>query len=118
MDAVNREVLIIPMIETVESIDNLDGILSVPGVDVLLVGPSDLSINLGIPLDYLNPKYGEALKKISTACKRAGVTAGMYFIPGGQDPSLFVESGFRFFTLPWNKWAADGIRSGLETVKR
>ena len=118
MDAVNREVLIIPMIETVESIDNLDEILSVPGVDVLLVGPSDLSINLGIPLDYLNPKYGEALKKISTACKRAGVTAGMYFIPGGQDPSLFVERGFRFFTLPWNKWAADGIRSGLGTVKR
>jgi len=57
MEAVNEELLIIPMIETQESLDNMEEILSVPGIDVLLVGPSDLSINLGIPLDYLNPKY-------------------------------------------------------------
>ena len=118
MDAVNREVLVIPMIETVESLNNLDEILSVPGIDVLLVGPSDLSINLGITLDYLNPKYSEALDKIAAACKKAGVIAGMYFIPGGQDPNLFVEKGFKLFTLPWNQWATNGIRNGLETIKK
>jgi 2-keto-3-deoxy-L-rhamnonate aldolase RhmA len=118
MDAVNREVLVIPMIETVESLKNIDEILSVPGIDVLLVGPSDLSINLGIALDYLNPKYGEALDKIANACKKAGVIPGMYFIPGGQDPNTFVERGFKLFTLPWNKWATKGIQSGLETIKR
>ena len=118
MDAVNREVLVIPMIETVESLENIDEILSVPGIDVLLVGPSDLSINLGIALDYLNPKYWEALDKIASACKKAGVIAGMYFIPGGQDPNSFVERGFKLFTLPWNKWAAKGLQNGLETIKR
>jgi 2-keto-3-deoxy-L-rhamnonate aldolase RhmA len=118
MDAVNREVLIIPMIETVEGLNNITEILSVPGIDVLLVGPSDLSINLGITLDYLNPKYGETLDKIATACKKVGVIPGMYFIPGGQDPNAFVERGFKLFTLPWNKWATNGIQSGLETIKR
>ena len=118
MDAVNREVLVIPMIETVESLKNMGEILSVPGIDVLLEGPSDLSINLGIALDYLNPKYGEALGKIAAACKKAGVIPGMYFIPGGQDPNSFVERGFKYFTLPWNKWAANGIQSGLETRAR
>jgi 2-keto-3-deoxy-L-rhamnonate aldolase RhmA len=118
MDAVNREVLVIPMIETLESLKNIEEILSVPGIDVLLVGPSDLSINLGITLDYLNPKYGEALDKIAAACKKAGVIPGMYFIPGEQDPNSFVERGFKFFTLPWSKWAANGIKSGLETIKR
>ena len=118
MDAVNREVLVIPMIETVESINNLDEILSVPGIDVLLVGPSDLSINLDITLDYLNPKYGKALDKIAAACKKAGVVPGMYFIPGEQDPNTFVERGFKLFTLPWNKWATKGIKNGLETIKR
>jgi 2-keto-3-deoxy-L-rhamnonate aldolase RhmA len=115
MDAVNRELLVIPMIETVESLNNIDEILSVPGIDVLLVGPSDLSINLGITVDYLNPKYGAALDKIAAACKKAGVIPAMYFIPGGQDPKTFVERGFTLFTLPWNKWATDGIKSGLET---
>jgi len=118
MDTVNRDVLIIPMIETVESMDNIDEILSVPGIDVLLVGPSDLSINLGMTLDYENPKYAKALDKIAAACKKAGVIPGMYFIPGGQDPNMFVERGFNLFTLPWNKWATNGIQRGLETIKK
>jgi len=118
MEAVNEELLIVPMIETQESLDNLEDILSVPGVDVLLVGPSDLSINLGIPLDYLSQKYQGTLDKIAGACEDAGVVPGMYFIPGGQDPSVFVERGFRFFTLPWSRWAANGIQDGLAAIKR
>jgi 2-keto-3-deoxy-L-rhamnonate aldolase RhmA len=118
MSAVNEEVLIIPMIETLKALKNLDEILSVPGIDILLVGPSDLSIALGIALDYQNPKYRETLDRIAEACKKAGVIPAMYFIPGGQDPSEFVERGFKFFTRPWNQWATTGIKSGLATIKR
>jgi len=118
MDVVNREVLVIPMIETVESLNNIDEILSVPGVDILLVGPSDLSINLGITLDYGNPKYAEALQKIADACKRHQVTAGMYFVPPGWEPNRLVDMGFKLFTLPWNKMATDGVAKGLGAIKR
>ncbi len=118
MEAVNDELLIVPMIETQKSLDNMEDILSVPGVDVLLVGPSDLSINLGIPLDYLSQKYQGTLDKIAGACEDAGVVPGMYFIPGGQDPSAFVERGFRFFTLPWSRMAAKGVQDGLAAIKR
>jgi 2-keto-3-deoxy-L-rhamnonate aldolase RhmA len=118
MSAVNEELLVIPMIETVEALNNIDEILSVPGVDVLLVGPSDLSIALGLTLDYLNPKYQETLDTIVGACKKAGVVPGIYFIPGEQDPSVFIERGFKLFTLPWNQWAATGIKNGLATIKR
>ena len=118
MDAVNEELVIIPMIETVQAMNNIEEMLSVPGIDVLLVGPSDLSINLDIPLDYLNQKYQGALDDIVSACENAGVVPGMYFIPGGQDPSDFVERGFKFFTLPWSKWATTGIKNGLGKIKR
>ncbi len=118
MSAVNDELLIIPMIETLKALKNLDEILSVPGIDVLLVGPSDLSIALGIALDYHNPKYRETLDRIAEACNNAGVIPAMYFIPGGQDPSEFVERGFKLFTRPWSPWATTGIKDGLATIKR
>ncbi len=117
MDAVNEQLLIIPMIETVESLENIDEILSVPDVDVLLIGPSDLSINLGVPLDYTNPKYHAALDKIAEACAKVGVAPGMYFVPPGIEPSELIAKGYRFFTLPWADWATEGVRNGLAGVK-
>ena len=118
MNSVNEQLLVIPMIETIEALDNLEAILAVPGIDVLLVGPSDLSINLDIALDYTNPKYQEALDKIGAACKAAGVVPGMYFIPPGMETSNFVANGFKFFTLPWNQWATEGVKAGLSTIPR
>lgn len=118
MSTVNEEILKIPMIETMKALKNIEEIVSVPGVDVLLVGPSDLSIALGIALDYQNPKYQSTLDKIAEACIDAGVVPGMYFLPGGMDPSDMVERGFRFFTRPWNQWATAGIQNGLATIKR
>ena len=67
MDTVNNELVIVPMIETNQSLENLDAIASVPGVDVLLIGPSDLSIELGVPLDYQCDIYQRALDKIAAA---------------------------------------------------
>ena len=116
MDAVNEQLLIIPMIETQEALDGIEDIVAVGGIDVLLVGPSDLSINLDVPLDYTNPKYHAALDRIGAACQAAGIAAGMFFVPPGISPKELVAKGFRFFTLPWAPWATEGIRNGLSSV--
>lgn len=117
MDAVNRDLLVLPMVETVESLDNLDAIASVSGVDVILVGPSDLSINLEVPLDYKHPKYHAALDRIVAACRKANVAAGMYFVPTGITPAELMHKGFTLFTMPWAGWAKDGIGKGLATLR-
>ena len=118
LDAVNDQLVIIPMIETIESMDNIDEICSVDGVDVLLVGPSDLSIALGVPLDYESDAYQAGLDKIAEGCRRHGVVPGMYFIPPGMDPNFYVEKGFKFFTLPWTDWAVSGVQNGLAGINR
>ena len=117
MDAVNEQLLIVPMIETQQALDDIEEILSVPGIDVLLVGPSDLSINIDVPLDYTNPKYHAALDRIGQACKDAGVAPGMFFVPPGISTGELKAKGFRFFTLPWNGWAIEGIRNGLASER-
>jgi 4-hydroxy-2-oxoheptanedioate aldolase len=118
LDAVNEELLIIPMIETQQAIDNIDEILSVPGIDVLLIGPSDLSIELNVPLDYPSDTYQKGLDTIAAACKKHDVVPGMYFIPPGMDPNFYVEKGFKFFTMPWAPWALQGMENGLAEINR
>jgi len=118
LDTVNRDLLIIPMLETNQAIANLEEILTVPGIDVLLIGPSDLSIELGVPLDYACDTYQAALDTIAAACKRHGVVPGMYFVPPGMDPNFYVAKGFKFFTMPWAGWASTGIQQGLAGIAR
>jgi 4-hydroxy-2-oxoheptanedioate aldolase len=116
MNAVNEQLLIIPMLETQQGLDNLDEIVSVPGVDVLLIGPSDFSINLDVPLDYTNPKYINALEAVATGCAKAGVAPGMFFVPPGIPPADLIGMGYRVFTLPWQGWATEGIKAGLADI--
>ena len=118
MEAVNEQLLILPMIETVQALEAVDDIAAVNGVDVLLVGPSDLSINLDVTLDYRHDKYIDALSNIAAAARRAGKSAGMYFVPPGLTPEELIELGFSFFTLPWQKWAKAGVGDGLNTLRQ
>lgn len=118
LDMVNEEVLIIPMIETQQAIDNIDEILSVPGIDVALIGPTDLSIEVNSTMDFQSPAYEKALDTIASACKRHGVVPGMYFIPPSIDPNWFVDKGYKFFTMQSAPWVIEGIQNGLSKITR
>ena len=58
------------MIETDESIPNVDAIAAVEGVDMLVVGCIDLSTDLGIPGEINHPRFRHAMESVSAACKR------------------------------------------------
>ena len=94
----------------------MEAIDDIAAVDVLLVGPSDLSINLDVTLEYRHAKNLDALEKIGAAARRAGICAGMYFVPSGLAPEELIELGFRFFTLPWQRWAKAGIEEALKKI--
>jgi 4-hydroxy-2-oxoheptanedioate aldolase len=99
-DHANQDVLVIPMIETAQALENLDDILSVPGVDAVYVGPSDLSLALGCKprLDQTDAPVVEAQKKIAAACKRHGVVAGIHNNTAAYALKMAAE-GYQFLTL-------------------
>jgi 4-hydroxy-2-oxoheptanedioate aldolase len=90
---------VIPMIETVEAISNLDEILSVPGVDAIYVGPADLSLSLGLqPSGNADESVlDEALATIVAACGRHGVTPGIHST--GALTGRRREQGFTMITV-------------------
>ena len=76
----NENTLTIVQCETAECVENIEEIVSVPGLDCIFVGPFDLSVSLGIPLQYDNPCFLEATEKVRATCKKAGkicLTLGM-----------------------------------------
>jgi 4-hydroxy-2-oxoheptanedioate aldolase len=73
-----NEALLILQVEGQRGLDNLDGILGVRGLDILFIGPYDLSQSLGVPGDVANPKVVEAIRGISGRAKKAGVVTGVF----------------------------------------
>jgi 4-hydroxy-2-oxoheptanedioate aldolase len=100
VDHANDDVIVMPMIETAEAVKNLDEILSVPGVDAVYVGPSDLSLALGCKprLDQTDPPVVEAQQKIVEACRRRGVVAGIHNATSAYALKM-IAAGYRFVTL-------------------
>jgi 4-hydroxy-2-oxoheptanedioate aldolase len=68
----NEEVFIAFQIEDREAIENIDEIAAVPGFDLLFIGPSDLSLSYGIPLEFEHPLLHEATERVSDAARKNG----------------------------------------------
>jgi 2-keto-3-deoxy-L-rhamnonate aldolase RhmA len=78
MQTLNEESLLVAQIETREAIGQIDSILGVPGVDVGLVGPTDLSVALGKPGRFEDPVLVSAIEKAIEACVRHSVVPAIH----------------------------------------
>jgi 4-hydroxy-2-oxoheptanedioate aldolase len=96
----NNEILIIPMIETQQGIDNIDEILSVPGISGIYIGPSDMGLSLGmIPiLDREEPVILGIYEKLLASCKTHGKFAGLHNGTAAYAARM-LQMGFRFVTI-------------------
>jgi 4-hydroxy-2-oxoheptanedioate aldolase len=100
VEEANNEIACIVMIETAEALENLDDILSTPGVDAAYIGPNDLAYALGLkPVgDNNEPKHIETVTHILETARKHGVAAGI------QTGSLeftqrYLNQGFHMVTL-------------------
>lgn len=116
---------VILMIETADSVANVQDIASVDGVDVLLIGSNDLAIELGVPGQFTSPAFRNALQKVSAACRKSHKTfglAGIYDAPDIQAWAL-KELGAGFMLVQQDsgvlsgasKKAADAVSALAQT---
>ena len=76
LDTIHDNLLILCMIETVEAIENIEEIAAVDGVDILFVGPSDISADMGLGGQRTHPEVQAMLARAETAIKAAGKLMG------------------------------------------
>jgi 4-hydroxy-2-oxoheptanedioate aldolase len=111
--ALNRNTVLAVMIEESSAVDQIEEIAATPGVDLVVVGPSDLSASLGVIGDPKDPRLAAAVGRVFKACREAGVKFGMpvehagyrltaaelrdqgaWFLTGGSD-SVFLLNAFK-----------------------
>ncbi len=109
----NAETLVGVQIETTTALENLEAIAAVKDIDILFVGPQDLTLSLGLMDDRKNPTVRAAMRSVVEACERHGKVPGTLVIDP-EDRTLAVELGFRFISLASDvRFLIDGARAYL-----
>jgi len=114
----NDNAMVITIIETKEAIANIEQIASTPGVDVLFIGPNDLSFSLGVGGRTKEPIVEEAVAKVLAAGRKYKVPVG-YSTGDPAEINRRIEQGFRFFQAQSDLGlVGSGARDALGKIKR
>lgn len=93
MEECNRRVKLLPQCETKEALECIEEIVSLDGVDGVFIGPCDLSISLGVPLQFDSPVLLAAIERIYNACHAAGKEV-VIFAGNIPDVKKWLAKGF------------------------
>jgi 2-dehydro-3-deoxyglucarate aldolase/4-hydroxy-2-oxoheptanedioate aldolase len=95
MAHLDAQTMVIVQFETAYSIEHCDELLAVPGIDVAMIGPADLSISLGVPGEFEHPLLIEATQRFVAACERHKVVPGIH-CRDYRTALPWLERGMRF----------------------
>jgi 2-keto-3-deoxy-L-rhamnonate aldolase RhmA len=123
--AANKRTTFFAQIETADGVKNADAIAAVPGVDCLWVGHFDLSVSLGIPGEFDNPKFTQAINRVIAATRKHGKALGR-LVPTVQQGIDLHASGFDFICYSGDVWvlhnalaeAVTGLRNGARRAAK
>jgi 2-keto-3-deoxy-L-rhamnonate aldolase RhmA len=88
----------VAQIESPEAVEAVEEIAAVDGIDVLFVGPSDLSYSMGIFRQFEDPAFRSAIERVTAAAHDAGKTAGIFCASPADVPSTIAD-GFRMIAI-------------------
>jgi 2-keto-3-deoxy-L-rhamnonate aldolase RhmA len=123
--AANARTTFFAQIETADGVKNADAIAAVGGVDCLWVGHFDLSVSLGIPGEFDNPKFTKAIDRVVAATRKHGKALGR-LVPNVEQGLALHQAGFDFICYSGDVWvlqnalteAVGRLRAGAKSRKR
>lgn len=117
MAAAEARTMVLALIETAKGVENVDEIMSVPGIDVAHVGHFDLSLSMGIPAAFDKPEFQAAIDTITAACKKHGKPAGC-MAPTVGWAREWMAKGFTMVSYSGDIWLVqEGLRKGITALR-
>lgn len=93
----NQETMVVLQIETVEAVDNVAEIASVPGVDALFIGPLDLSLTLGMPGDVTSDQSHDLFRRVCQVARGHDLAVGI--VCAAHQVRFYYDMGMRMFSI-------------------
>lgn len=112
----NRETLIVVHIETSDAVAAVEDYTKVDGVDVLFIGPTDLSHSLGHPGNPGHPEVREAMERVANVVTTSDKTLGIYAATP-EFAAEWHEKGARYFTAGVEGFLKQGMQTYLSAVR-
>ncbi len=94
--AINAEILVAAMIESPDAVANAEDIAAVDGIDVLLIGTSDLTAEMGISGEIGHPKVVAAYQRVGDACRKHGKFLGLGGVYDQDNAARYIGMGAQF----------------------
>jgi 4-hydroxy-2-oxoheptanedioate aldolase len=113
----NAETMVVAQIETPAAIDNLPEIVQVPGIDVIFIGPTDLSLSLGHPGDFKHPDVQAAFERIISIVRTSDKALGV-LAPSTEASLEWRAKGARYIMSVFEAIMGPAIRAYLKTVRQ
>lgn len=99
----NKKTMLAAQVECIEALEQVEGMAAVKGLDLLFIGPADLSQSLGIPGQWDHPLMKEATKRVAKAAHANGIAWGI--LPRDLDHASFcLEYGCNLLSLGMDVW--------------
>ena len=114
LEDANREQFVAIQIETLGALEDVDAIAALAGVDLLFIGPTDLSLALGVVGQFHHEKLWEALQRVASACRRHGKAWGCV-VPDPAFATRAIELGCR---MPTYGSEVVCLKVGIETLRK
>lgn len=115
--AANTSLVLAIQVETAEGLANIEEIVAVPGVDVIFIGPGDLSVSIDAMGPAGQERLNAAIGTITEAALQAGRTVGI-FRPSADDVGAWSDRGIRFFLLASDTmFLGAGLAAGVASAR-
>jgi len=109
--------MILLQIESAQAVENLEQLISVPGVDAVFIGPNDLSQTLGLPGDPTTPEVIRYVERTLEICQRANTPCGVhtYDVAGAKQ---WIQKGMRFMACGNEvTWLVDSAQRAVAEIR-
>jgi len=113
----NRELMVIVHCENADGLEKLEEIASVEGVDMVFVGPYDLSQSLGVPGEIFHPSMVKAVSRALDSISSAGKPAGI-FVTSSDEAKRRIDEGFRYIAYSMDSLIfGNACREAVSTLR-